>query len=280
MVARLLLSFAILTLGHACYGGCASWRRSYYNYDFLRLNVHAGSGMPYYNKTINDNGFIHRFDPSAYGTLGASLYIPFARTAGLGIGAAKTKLSFEHQAEGVFLSTGQFGVINKKYELQYFSVPLSLYFQPRNRSLFRVAYIPGILTSSKTHALFYGGASAEDIPEMMQGRPGDVQHSLLFSITSLVRINSDVYFTLEPFFNYSFDVLRETGMRDTFRPLTAGLCINLDLNLEEIGIDPFSDCRDKRSERKQKKIEELLKRKEEAERKAREQIEKMKNQDK
>ena len=248
-------------------------------YDFTRLNFNAGMGLPYYTKTASEHGFLHRYIPSSYSNAGISLYFPAWFRGGFGIGAASTKFSFEHQVEGNFPSQSQYGIVNTKYDLKYFSIPLSLYFQPSCGPVLRIAYTPGFLVNEKYDALTFGGAATQDIaPLIMIGNFRHVQNNLSLSMAGVFRITRKAYFTLEPYLNYAFDHLEDTRTREAFRPVTAGLSINVDLDAGSIDIDPFQGWRERRQEAKRQKMEELRKRKEEAERKAREHLEQMKNQ--
>ena len=283
MTIRLLLLWLFITTLLPASASNRSRFRLTHCYNFTRLNINAGAGMSFYNRTITEGGVLHRYISSPSTSFGAAFYASLWRTGGLGLGAARTSFSFEHQAEGAFASSNQFGVINTKYDLNYLSVPVSLYFQPACRSVLRFSYTPSFLSRQKYHSLLYGGAAAQDaVPLLLRDDIRKVQHSVSFYIASVFRISRGAFWTLEPYISYSFGPIEDTGTRGDFKPVTAGLAANIDLNVSNIditiNIPPLQEWREERKEQKRIKAEELRKRKEEAERKAREHIEQMKNQ--
>ena len=242
------------------------------NYIEPRFSLSYSAGLPYFNKSLTVNGFEEHYEPVFFSSWGAELSLPLSRKSSFLLGINASALSYQHRLEGQFASSGQFGSINCYYKVHYLSIPLSLQFRVGKTSFFRLGYTGSFLGHTEENTLASGGAGPADQQAFLIPHSGfrPFQSSVSCGLKESFNLIGDTYLSFEPFLNYSFDPTAHPNPRLLFRPLVPGITLRLEFDLGDIDID--FDPGEYIRERRERKREELRKKKEQLEKDAREHI--------
>jgi len=211
--------------------------------------------------------------------LGWDFNIPLSRTCYFSAGVGLKKISYRKETQGVFPETGLYGlaVINGRND--YWTFPISVCWQGtsssygyrnsynsrtiNNRGL-KISYIPSVLSSTKTNVNTTGGAVLSTYANDYPADDQVFQHSVMFSFCNqLFPSRSSFRLNVDPFISIGTSYFKSGG--SSINTISYGINLSVHFKMPRITIekkttpDPSKADKKKQIEKKQKEIEEQLK---------------------